>query len=93
MNKIVALCSGGFDSVVMLHFIRETHPDYDIHTLFFDYGQKTLKQEEHCAEKVSKKLGCHFHKVTLPKFSWSNSQFNSTKLRGVELAIRPTKLG
>lgn len=84
MNKIVALCSGGFDSVVMLHFIRETNPDAEIHALFFNYGQKTVCQERTCAENVSKKLGCYFHSVSLPRFSWSNSQFYSPEFSGVE---------
>lgn len=84
MNKIVALCSGGFDSVVMLHFIRETHPDSEIHTLFFDYGQKTVKQERDCAHKVSHKLGCEFHSIAIPKFSWTNSQFYFSEFSGSE---------
>lgn len=84
MNKIVALCSGGFDSIVMLHYIKNAITDCEVHTLFFDYGQKTVKQEEKCASKASKELGFTFHKITLPKFSWSVSSFYSPEFSGVE---------
>lgn len=81
-DKIVALCSGGFDSVLMLNVIRENNPNSEIHTLFFDYGQKNRIQEKECAKKVSNKLGCIFHEVALPKFEWTSSEFYSPEFSG-----------
>lgn len=81
-NKILALCSGGFDSVLMLNIVRESNTDSEIHTLFFDYGQKNHSQERECSKKVSDKLGCVFHEVTLPKFDWTKSSFYSPEFSG-----------
>ena len=82
MSKILCLCSGGFDSVVMLHHIRDLHPDDSISTLFFNYGQKSLEMERRCAKKVSDKLGCTFIEIDIPRFSWSNSEFYSQGFSG-----------
>lgn len=81
-NKILALCSGGFDSILMLNIIRDNHPGDEIHTLFFDYGQKSCEQERECSEKASNKLGCIFHEVSLPKFDWTSSSFYSPEYSG-----------
>ena len=81
-NKILSLCSGGFDSVLMLNIVRENNPDAEIHTLFFDYGQKNVCQERACAQKVSEKLSCKYHGVILPKFDWTKSSFYSPEFSG-----------
>lgn len=82
MSKILSLCSGGFDSVLMLNVVRMNNPDAEIHTLFFDYGQKTCSQERACAKKVSEKLSCVFHEVKLPKFEWTAGDFYSPEYSG-----------
>ena len=82
MNKIVALCSGGFDSIVLLHKIREDFPDSEIHTLFFDYGQKSKEQEYECVVKNSEKLNCIPHRIGLPVFYWTKGQFYSPEFSG-----------
>lgn len=76
MSKpVVALCSGGFDSITLLHDLRYNKPDLEIHTLFFDYGQRSKSEEERCAKHSSEKLNCIFHKVVLPEFNWTHSNF------------------
>lgn len=75
MDKIVALNSGGFDSIVMLHSLREAYPDAEIHCLYFAYGQLNDVQAERCALDAAIKLRCVFHQTNLPKFSWTNSKF------------------
>lgn len=58
MKKILCLNSGGFDSVVMLHYIRENFPNAEIDTLFFRWGQSCLEAEEKCAvDSTTKVLG------------------------------------
>lgn len=74
-DKVVALCSGGFDSIVLLHDLRHNNPDLEIHTLFFDYGQRNKVAEQRCAEKASRKLKCTLHIVKIPPISWTNSNF------------------
>ena len=75
--KIVALNSGGLDSVVLMHHLKEKFPDVEVHTLFFDYGQKSLPYEEECSKKVSDKLGYKWYKIKLDTFDWSRSSLTS----------------
>lgn len=75
--KIVALNSGGLDSVVLMHHLKENFPDVEVHTLFFDYGQKALPYEEKCSKSVSDKLGYRWTKIKIEPFKWSNSSLTS----------------
>lgn len=76
MSKpIVALNSGGFDSVLMLKLLREENPKAEITTLFFDYGQKNVEQEGEKSLSISTKLGCNFKRIKLPKFDWTSGEF------------------
>lgn len=75
MKKIVALCSGGFDSVLMVHSLRDLNEDAEIHTLFFDYGQRSVDLEREKAIQVSEKLSCVFHEVAIPSIPWTRSNF------------------
>ena len=50
--------------------------------MFFDYGQKSVKQERICAKKVADKLNCAFKEITLPKFSWTSSEFYADGFSG-----------
>lgn len=81
-KKILALCSGGFDSVVMLHSIRDTNPDAQIHILFFNYGQKTVDRERDCSQRLAFKLHLIYHEVNLPPFYWSRSSFYEPQFSG-----------
>lgn len=54
--RILCLNSGGFDSVVLLHHLKEQYPDAEIDTLFFRWGQHSCKIEEECAMKSSLKV-------------------------------------
>ena len=82
-NKIVLLCSGGFDSVVLANYVRDWKGDKaKIHTLFFDYGQKSCKMERECAIKVSEKIRAEFKEIKLPKFEWTKSDFYSPEYSG-----------
>jgi len=82
VEKIVALNSGGFDSVVMLHHIKELYPYIPTTTLFFNYGQKNLKQEYESAKRASDKLKFDFKSIDLPKFSWTSGDFYTYKYSG-----------
>lgn len=75
--KIVALNSGGLDSVVLMHYLKERYPDVEVHALFFDYGQKALPYEEKCSKSVSNDLGYKWTKIKIEPFNWSNSSLTS----------------
>lgn len=71
-EKIVLLNSGGFDSVCLAYEIRAKYPEAEIHSLFFDYGQKTVNTERRCSNDVAEKLGFTHREMTIPSFSWSH---------------------
>ena len=79
--KIVALHSGGLDSVVLMHHLKEKFPDAEVHTLFFDYGQNALLYEESCSKSVSDDLGYKWTKIkiepsSVPIYNLSLYSFN-----------------
>lgn len=74
-DKIVVLNSGGFDSVCLMNFVREKFPSNEIHSLFFNYGQRNLKKEKEMAIKVAKKVNAVFYEIFLPPFSWTKGTF------------------
>lgn len=52
---IVAIVSGGMDSVTLACLLRSQNPNADMHLLSFDYGQrhrKELEYAEMCAEDI-----------------------------------------
>ena len=73
MSKIVVLNSGGFDSVVLSHVVRDYNQDKEIHNLFFNYGQLNVESERKHSTKCAEKLGFIFKEMDIPKFDWSNS--------------------
>ena len=76
MTKIVVLNSGGFDSTVLLHYVKEYYPSADeYHDVFFSYGQISEPMEKKCSKKNSDKLGYIHHEISLPKFVWTANKF------------------
>lgn len=77
-EKILVLCSGGFDSIVMLsELIKiENRCVDDIHILFFEYGQHNYIQEYNCARNIVEKYGIPKENtlgISLPLFTWASS--------------------
>lgn len=77
MSKpVVVLNSGGFDSTVLLNCVAHCTADRGkVYSLFFDYGQRSLRWERKCAQKMCCKLGVNHLEVKLPQFWWTNSKF------------------
>lgn len=71
--KIVMLNSGGFDSVLLAHYLKEHFPGLEIHSLFFDYGQKSVDKERKCSKNVSDKLNFKWSELKMNSFDWSSS--------------------
>lgn len=70
MSKIIALNSGGYDSVVMISALAKEDPNVEIVSVFFDYGQRNAPNERECAKKLSDKIGGEFIELSIPKLSW-----------------------
>ena len=63
MKSAIILCSGGLDSVVAAYAVKDKYSKLKF--LFFDYGQRALKEEEYCSKEIAKKLNAEFIKVKL----------------------------
>lgn len=76
MKNAIVLCSGGLDSVTTAHYVKNQGYD-NIIILFFDYHQKTLKQERKAAIKCSKDLKAKFQEIDVSYLgNISNSLIN-----------------
>jgi len=73
-RNCIVLCSGGIDSVVTAHYAKRKLKYKGIIVLFFDYGQKALKQERICSKRCAKNLGAKFMEIEL---KWLNNISNS----------------
>lgn len=80
MKNAIILCSGGLDSVVTAHYVKEKLCYKKIIILFFNYGQRTLKQERKASKKCAFNLGAKFREIKLGELKKiSTSMINSDK--------------
>ncbi|MBI2508141.1 7-cyano-7-deazaguanine synthase [Candidatus Woesearchaeota archaeon] len=63
MKNAIILCSGGLDSVVTSYKVRGEYGKMKF--LFFDYNQRSLREEEFCSRKIADKLNAEFIKIDL----------------------------
>lgn len=75
VETIILLNSGGFDSVVMAHTIREANPKANIVSLFFNYGQPNYEGEKACVKKCCDDIDSDLKEITLPAMTWTKSDF------------------
>ena len=59
-RKVIAICSGGLDSVSMASLYK----DEDLTFMTFNYGQKGVKEME-VVKKVADKLGANFKAINI----------------------------
>ena len=82
-TKVIVLCSGGFDSVVLMHHVREMLGyNEEIYALFFDYGQRNVAMERECSKKVALKLKAKWKSIKLPMFNWTSGEFYANENGG-----------
>lgn len=74
-EKVVVLNSGGFDSIVLMHYVYDIRRDAEIHSLHFNYGSLNEEHQRRCVDKVCKKLGAINKVIDLPKFDWTQGNF------------------
>jgi len=80
MKNAIVLCSGGLDSSVTAYFVKKKLNYNKIKILFFNYDQRTLKQEKKASKKVAEKLGAEFMEIALPELAKiSTSLINKSK--------------
>lgn len=74
-NKIVVLNSGGFDSITLLHHIKDVHSSSEIHSLHYVHGNINRKGETRCVNNACKQLGVVNKQLKLPKMDWTTGTF------------------
>lgn len=78
MKQALICCSGGIDSITTAFYVKKKLNYNKIKILFFDYGQRTLRQERRASKKCAQNLGAEFQKIDL---EWlgkiSNSLINT----------------
>ena len=80
MKNAIVLCSGGLDSVTAAYYVKKRLKYRNLIILFFDYKQRTLKQEKKTAKKTAKKLKAKFIEIKLSELAEiSTSLINQTK--------------
>ncbi|MBI2629017.1 7-cyano-7-deazaguanine synthase [Candidatus Pacearchaeota archaeon] len=80
MKNAIILCSGGLDSVVTAYYVKNKAKYGKIYILFFNYGQRTLKQEKRASKLCAEKLNGKFIEIKLPELNKiSTSLINSAK--------------
>ena len=77
MNAIIIL-SGGLDSSVVAYQVEELNPN-KIKSIFFNYNQRTLKQEEFAAKQISNKIRAEFIRVDIPWLGKISTSLINTK--------------
>jgi 7-cyano-7-deazaguanine synthase len=49
LRKMVLIVSGGLDSVTLLHKAHAVYPEYELHAISFNYGQRHKKELDYAA--------------------------------------------
>ncbi len=65
VKSAIILVSGGLDSVTTAYYVKKKLGYDRLLFLFFDYNQRTLKQEEYCSRETAKLLKADFKKIDL----------------------------
>ena len=81
MEKAIVLASGGLDSYVTSYYVKN-NLGKEIKLLFFDYGQKALKQELSCVKNLAKELGCELEIIELPWLGKISTSFINKQGQG-----------
>jgi len=73
-KSAIILCSGGLDSVVTAFYVKKKLKYDNLRILFFDYGQKSLKQERKYSSLCARQIGAEFMEI---KLDWLGKISNS----------------
>ncbi|MEK6889680.1 MAG: 7-cyano-7-deazaguanine synthase [Nanoarchaeota archaeon] len=68
-KKAIILCSGGLDSVVTSHYVKNKLKYDKITILFFNYHQKALNEERKASKLCAKEINARFIEISLPELA------------------------
>lgn len=79
-EKVVVLNSGGFDSIVLLHYVYcNLEYDKEVVSLHFNYGEANKEEQNRVVKKVCEKLGIKSVNISIPKLMWTQNKFYDVK--------------
>ena len=78
-KSAIILVSGGLDSVTTAYYVKKKLKYEKLLFLFFDYGQRTRKQEEYCCGENAKLLKADFKKINLEWLGEISTAFLNSK--------------
>lgn len=74
MKKTVVLNSGGFDSTVLLKYLKDDYKA-ELYSLYFHYGQLNDEIAAEFATKNAEKYCVSHTEITIPKIAWTKSAY------------------
>lgn len=79
-KNAIILLSGGLDSSVTSFYIKKKLKAKKIVALFFNYGQRMIKEERYCSHKIANLIKAKFIEIKIPWLkALSTSLINSNK--------------
>jgi len=89
-KNAIILCSGGLDSSVTAYYVGKKLGYKSLIIMFFNYLQRTLKQERKASKNVAKKLNAGFIEIKIPELasistSLINKKSKARKIKRKEL--------
>ncbi|MDO8563634.1 MAG: 7-cyano-7-deazaguanine synthase [Nanoarchaeota archaeon] len=90
-KNAIILCSGGLDSVVTAHYVKNKLKYNSITILFFNYGQKALTEERKASKLCAKKIHAIFIEISLPELGNLSTSLINLPGKIVQIAKKDLK--
>lgn len=90
-KSAIVLCSGGIDSVATAYYVKKRLHYNNIIILFFNYAQKSLRQERKCARACAIKLKAEFIEISLPELAKLSTSLINIKKKIKKLTRKDLK--
>lgn len=91
MKKAIILCSGGLDSVVTSYYVKCKLKYNKLIILFFNYGQRTLRQERKASRYCAKQIGGIFKEIKLKELSKLSAALINSKKKARKITRKELK--
>jgi len=91
MKNAIILCSGGLDSVVTTNYVKKKLEYDNLIVLFFNYGQRTLKQERKASQKCARGVGGLFREIKLPELAKISTSMINKKVKAKKISLSELK--
>ena len=91
MHSALILCSGGLDSVVLSNYIKKSLKYQKISILFFNYGQRNIREERISSKKCAKEIGAIFKEIDLKFINLFSTSLLNKKFMPKKLSLKDLK--